>query len=78
MCCAHWNNKLHSNDIPRGVRLSFAPKISLFVLELYMRKSSGGATKAVVGEADYLACCEWDLCYLTGEHTCEGRAKALA
>ena len=27
--------------------LSFAPKISLFVLKLYMRKGSGGATKAL-------------------------------
>jgi hypothetical protein len=26
--------KLHSNDVPRGVRLSFAPKTSLFVLKL--------------------------------------------
>ncbi|WP_198556747.1 hypothetical protein [Paraglaciecola sp. MB-3u-78] len=40
-----------------------------------MRKSSGGATKAVVGEADYLACYDGDLCYLIGEHKCEGRAK---
>jgi hypothetical protein len=31
-------SNFRSNDIPRGVRLSFAPKISLFVLKLYMRK----------------------------------------
>jgi hypothetical protein len=43
-----------------------------------MRKSSGGATKADVGGADYFACYEWDLCYLTGEHTWEGKAKAVA
>jgi len=45
MCGAHWNNKLRSNDIPRGVRLSFAQRISHFLLKLYMRNSSGGATK---------------------------------
>jgi hypothetical protein len=48
MCGAHWNNKLHSNGIPRGVRLPFAPKISLFVLTLYMRKGSGFAAKEVL------------------------------
>jgi len=26
--------KFHLNDVPRGVRLSFAPKTSLFVLKL--------------------------------------------
>jgi hypothetical protein len=30
-------SNFYSNDIPRGVRLPFAPKISLFVLTLYMR-----------------------------------------
>jgi hypothetical protein len=31
-------SNFRSNGIPRGVRLPFAPKISLFVLKLYMRK----------------------------------------
>ena len=33
-------SNFRSNDV-----LSFAPKISLFVLKLYRRESSGGATK---------------------------------
>jgi hypothetical protein len=41
-------------------------------------KSSGFAAKADVGEAGYLACYEWDLCYLTGEHAWEGRSKVAA
>jgi hypothetical protein len=32
--------------------MSFPPKISFFVLKLERRKSSGKATKSVVGEAD--------------------------
>jgi len=35
--------------------MPFAPKISLFVLKLLMRESSGGATKVVVGIADAFA-----------------------
>jgi hypothetical protein len=38
--------KLHSNDFPTRRPLSFAPRISHFLLKLYMRKSSGGPTKA--------------------------------
>jgi hypothetical protein len=37
--------KLHSNDFPTRRPLSFAPRISHFLLKLYMRNSSGGATK---------------------------------
>jgi hypothetical protein len=44
-----------SNGIPRGVRMPFAPKTSLFVLNLLMRESSGEATKAVIGRADSFA-----------------------
>jgi hypothetical protein len=45
-------SNFHSNAFPARRPLSFAPKTSFFVLKLQMRKNSGVATKAVVGEAD--------------------------
>ena len=46
-------SKLHLNDIPRGVRLPFARKKSYFLLKLYRLKSSDGATKAGIGNAEF-------------------------
>jgi hypothetical protein len=46
-------SKLHLNDIPRGVRLPFSRKKSYFLLKLYRLKSSDGATKAGIGNAEF-------------------------
>jgi hypothetical protein len=46
-------SKLHLNDIPRGVHLPFARKKSYFLLKLYRLKSSDGATKAGIGNAEF-------------------------
>jgi len=42
------NDVHHSNGIPQGDRLSFAPRISHFMLKLYMRKSTASPLKHVL------------------------------